>query len=358
MAAPIVRRIFADYIAGKGYFAIAQDLTRDGIPSPSAHDPARNRHRDTRSWSKIAVKSILQNPRYVGRQVWNRQRRDEVLVDVEDVAAGYESRMRWNDASEWVWSTEETHEAIVSPEEFDRARAQMAAGMHRPGVVKQRRTNRTYVLSGRVHCALCGLRMQGNGNHGHNHYRCKFSSERAPIPGVDHPKNVYVRESVIVPKLDEWIGSLFDPANLDETCASLAAAGGATEADHARIEAAERKLADCDSRLTKYRQALDAGADPVVVAGWMSEVQGERLRAEQEICAAQPSGRITAEQVRSLVESISDIASALADADPKLKQQVYEELGVTVTYDPDRRVAKLESCPQIAWAKVCVGGGT
>jgi hypothetical protein len=62
-------------------------------------------------------------------------------------------------------------------------------------------------------------------------------------------------------------------------------------------------------------------------------------------------------QVRSLVEALKDVAGALAEADPKLKAQVYEELGVTVTYDPDRRVAKLESRPQIAWAKVSVGGG-
>ncbi len=72
---------------------------------------------------------------------------------------------------------------------------------------------------------------------------------------------------------------------------------------------------------------------------------------------AQPSGRFSVEQIRSLVESISDMATALTEADPKLKQQVYEELGITVTYDPDRLVAKLESRPQIAWAKVCVGGG-
>ena len=48
------------------------------------------------------MRSILSNPRYTGRQVWKRQRRDEVLVDVEDVAAGYHSKMRWNETSEWV----------------------------------------------------------------------------------------------------------------------------------------------------------------------------------------------------------------------------------------------------------------
>jgi len=57
---------------------------------------------------------------------------------------------------------------------------------------------------------------------------------------------VYVREAAIVPRLDEWIASLFAPENVNETCAALAAGGGSSEADHARIEAAKRTLADCD----------------------------------------------------------------------------------------------------------------
>ena len=61
-------------LAGKGYpHGTATSLTNDGIPSPSAHDPARNRHRDKRSWSKIAVRSILCDPRYVGREVRGKQ---------------------------------------------------------------------------------------------------------------------------------------------------------------------------------------------------------------------------------------------------------------------------------------------
>ncbi|PZS12475.1 MAG: recombinase family protein, partial [Pseudonocardiales bacterium] len=38
---PVVQRIFGEYLAGRGMFAIAETLTRDGIPSPSAYDPAR-----------------------------------------------------------------------------------------------------------------------------------------------------------------------------------------------------------------------------------------------------------------------------------------------------------------------------
>jgi hypothetical protein len=28
--------------------------------------------------------------------VWNRQRRDEVLIDINDVALGHQTRQRWN----------------------------------------------------------------------------------------------------------------------------------------------------------------------------------------------------------------------------------------------------------------------
>jgi DNA invertase Pin-like site-specific DNA recombinase len=91
VAAPVVKRIFREYVAGKGLYVIAEALTRDGIACPSAHDRTRNRHRDGIAWSKSAVRAILRNPRYTGRQVWNRQRRDEVLIDVDDVALGHET---------------------------------------------------------------------------------------------------------------------------------------------------------------------------------------------------------------------------------------------------------------------------
>src|SRR5947199_218008 len=83
ITAAVVQRIFAEYLAGRGIFAIAEALTRDGVPSPSAQDPARNPHRCAVAWSKAAVRTILSNPRYTGRQVWNKQRKDDVLINVD-----------------------------------------------------------------------------------------------------------------------------------------------------------------------------------------------------------------------------------------------------------------------------------
>ena len=163
----------------------------------------------------------------------------------------------------------------------------MAAGAHRPDT-RQAARRRTDLRPVRAWCtaALCGRRMQGNSNHGAHHYRCQFAVGVRRRRRIDHPKTVYVRESAIVPKLDEWLATLFDPTNLDATCDALAGAGGADEADHARIEAARRKLADCDERLAKYRKALEPAPTPSSSSGWMAEVQGERLEAERELANA------------------------------------------------------------------------
>ncbi len=96
----------------------------------------------------------------------------------------------------------------------------------------------------------------------------------------------------------------------------------------------------------------------MVVAGWMSEVRAERLREQREIVLAQPPGTFTKKQIRELVAALGEVAQALAEADPKLKAQVYEELGITVTYHPSRHVARIESRPATPWATVRVGGGT
>jgi hypothetical protein len=114
-AAAVVRRNFAEFLAGAGILAIAEGLTRDGIPCPSAHDPGRNKHRSGIAWSKGAIRVILANPRYTGRQVWNRQRKDEVLIDVADVALGNVTKTLWNVASQWIWSEEVTHPPHPGP---------------------------------------------------------------------------------------------------------------------------------------------------------------------------------------------------------------------------------------------------
>jgi site-specific DNA recombinase len=350
-----VTRIFDEFIGGSGLYAIAEGLTRDGILSPSGHDPARNRHRSTSHgvWSKIAVRSILQNPRYTGFQVWNRQQRHEELLDVDDVALGHQSKMRWNDRSDWIWSENPTHEALVDLEQFTAAQA-VFTGAQRASV-RRERTKHTYLLSGHVHCAECGRRMQGSWNHKRAYYRCKFPAEYA-VAKDKHPKTIYVREDALTPAIDGWLAQLFDDDNIDDTCAALETGFGPDPAEQTRITAARKKLGECDAKLAKYRQALEAGTDPTIVGEWIAEVKLARKAAEISLRPKTADGRLTSAEIKDLVSQLKGIVAILDNADPIDRKAVYSELNLSIVYHDDGRM-QVSAGPDACTNK-CVGGAT
>jgi site-specific DNA recombinase len=289
VTAGVVARIFNLFLSGHGYYAIAEQLTSEGILSPAGYDRARNPHRPGRAWGKSAVRAILRNPRYTGYQVWGRQRRDEMLVDVDDVAAGHLTRMRWNDAARWVWSTQLTHQALVDTATFQAVQARIATRSPRSSRTP-RTTPRPYLLRGRLRCALCQRRLQGQWIHAEAYYRCRYPAEYAAASGFHHPRSVNLREADVVGPLDAWLAELVSPANLDHTCQTLATASRSDPTgDHRR--AAEQMLADCRRRLDRYRDALEAGTDPEVVQQWIAEVTATRAAAEAQLREYRSPGR-------------------------------------------------------------------
>jgi hypothetical protein len=120
------------------------------------------------------------------------------------------------------------------------------------------------------------------------------------------------------------------------------------ETANARAEAARLKLADCDDRLRKYRAALEAGAEPATVAAWMAEVQGERLAAERELAGGSHDAHpMTKDEVRALVGDVKRALRKLAKADPELRAEVYAEMGIELTYQPDKGTLLVEASPCI-----------
>ncbi|MHB1444694.1 MAG: recombinase family protein [Acidimicrobiales bacterium] len=355
-AAPVVQRIFSEFLEGKGFYAIAEGLTRDGILSPSAHDPARNRHRAGTggAWSKAAVRAILLNPRYTGRQVWNRQRRDEVLIDVDDVALGHETKMRWNARSEWVWSEQDKHPALISVDEFEATQA-IFAGSQRTAV-RRERTRHPYLLTGRMTCSVCGRRMQGSWNHDHAYYRCKFPAEYA-VSAEEHDNTIYVRETAVTAGLDRWLGGLFDDEHIDSTCEQLAAASQIPAEDHgARELDLRRRLKECETKLSRYREVLERGTEAPIIGEWIAEVEMERRSLERQLGRKPTERALSQAEVKALVARLRDIVSVLHKADPELKRSIYDEVGVRLTYHPDGTVDVEAGEPRVLGVRV--GGGT
>jgi site-specific DNA recombinase len=169
-------------LAGHSVARIARALNEAGVPCPSAADPARNTHRTGTSWTLGSVTTILENPRYTGRQVWNRQRTDTELADPANVTLGHKSVQRWNLPDGWVISNRPAHPALVSEADFVAAQAINAA---RGPVPHDEPVLRRYLLAG---LGLCGRRMESAWSNGKAAYRT-CASTRSPSPGTRPPQH-------------------------------------------------------------------------------------------------------------------------------------------------------------------------
>jgi site-specific DNA recombinase len=205
----VVRWIFGQRLAGHWVARIARALNEAGVPCPSAADPARNTHRTGTSWTLGTVTTILENPRYTGRQVWNRQRTGTELADPANVTLGHKSGQRWNLPAGWVISHRPAHPALVSEDDFAAAQAINAA---RGPVPHDEPVPRRHLLAALLACGLCGRRMGSAWSNGRAAYRCRHGRTSALAPDPARPGNTYIREDKLLPHLPALPALLTSPA--------------------------------------------------------------------------------------------------------------------------------------------------
>jgi site-specific DNA recombinase len=121
-----------------------------------------------------------------------------------------------------------------------------------------------------------------------------------------------------------------------------------SESDLASEKSARLALADCDQRLRQYRQVQ--GGDPATVAGWIAEVKAERLNAEATLAQLGPRRAVTDADMRLMIDEIEDQVRMLAEADPVAKKALYADLGIQLTYEPERNKVLVEAKPTAPWA--------
>jgi hypothetical protein len=63
----------------------------------------------------------------------------------------------------------------------------------------------------------------------------------------------------------------------------------------------------------------------------------EQHRRETPSKATDPAHRLSTEEIIAIVEELGDIVNALRDAEPEHKLDVYRNLGLRLTYDPETR---------------------
>ena len=244
--AAVVRKAFRWRVVERlGYQAIAERLNADltANPPPTPVDPAAA----AGLWTYSNVRDMLTNPKHTGHMVWNRRARKG------------SGKNRMNPVSEWVWSAEPVHEALVDLETFVQAqqvadrreRSRTAAGLN-PGP----QAKHVYRLRSYLFCCSCGRRMFGNTKRQVSWYAC--APKKAYRPD-GHPVIFRVREDHLLDGLAGFLsGRVFGPCRHQLLAAELKTASEAARHERAsRISALRRSITETETKSKRLIRNLE-----------------------------------------------------------------------------------------------------
>jgi DNA invertase Pin-like site-specific DNA recombinase len=194
VTAPWVEWMFIQRAGGRSVASLARELNERGVSCPSSADPGRNGHRAGGRWILRTVAMILENPRYTGRQVWNRH--STVGHGKGGRPAGRGSGVvRPNPVGEWEVSQALTHRPLVDDVTFLAVQGIRASRQTKDG------DTRRYALVGLVVCGICDRRMDAHWVHGRPGYRCRHGYSSAVPRPANAPRALYVREDRLLENL-------------------------------------------------------------------------------------------------------------------------------------------------------------
>ena len=330
--APVVRRMFP-WRAGErlGYQAIADRLNSDLAlnPPPVPVDPQRSVGR----WTYSNVRDVLTNPKHTGHMVWNRRARK---------GAG---KNRMNPVSEWVWSPEPVHEALVSLETFVQAQdisARRERSRSAPGLSPGPQANRVYPLRSFILCDLCGRRMFGNTRRETVSYICNPKKAYRP-PG--HPVTTRVREDHLLSGLTRFLAdNVFGPYRHGLLDASQTAAAREAREEHAgKVKALQKAITDTSTKNSRLIRTLEVtdDLDPDFIRDInqrRAELRALREDLEGQLAAAQQQGEDIHDP--TLLDHLPVTEIDLEDMPDEASRRLFEALRLEIRYDPAARTVR------------------
>ncbi|MBL7491388.1 hypothetical protein I6A60_36935 [Frankia sp. AgB1.9] len=142
----------------------------------------------------------------------------------------------------------------------------------------------------------------------------------------------------------------------------MVAAQSSPASDDPAVTQARRTIEESNAKLTRYRAALDAGADPHVVTAWIAQAQAEKIAAERRLRQAnEDQGRqLTRDEISEMINSLGDIAVALSAAEAAEKAELYRQLNLRLAYQPATNTVRVAVKIDSSYREVMdrVRGGT
>lgn len=344
---PVVVLIFKWYCQdGLGLGEIADRLNSDLslYPAPEPSNRAA-KNELAPSWSKSTVQAILRNPKYTGFNVWNRH----------DKRPG---RPTMRPRSEWVWSDQPTHPALVSRELFDQVDEQAKSNKKDVNVPGKRRApasrernGRFYATRGRCVCDLCNRRMQGSTQKGLPYVRCLWASGRGEqaAKATGHPSSLQLKEQTVI---DEAISFLSTEVFAPEAIARLR--GEIEKLAKPVVDDTAATIKTLRSDIDELQQGIDRQVlvfekyddpnHPVILAAEkrIEELHNKKTRLEETLAElqAKPAAPAPREQA-DILETLPDLRPALASLSSEELAELFEAFDLEARYNHVDKTLKL-----------------
>lgn len=213
--AVVVRRIYNLFISGKTPGMIAALLTREEIPTPSGKA----------KWQASTILSILQNEKYRGDARLQKSFTVDFLT----------KKMKVNEGEVPQYYVENSHPAIIQPEEFELVQSEIA---------RRKQLGKQYsghsILSARLVCADCGALFGPKVWHSNSKYRTTIWRCNAKFSGEEKCSTPHLEETAVKERFLAMFNGLIE--NKDELL------------DACRI--IQAKLTDCNENDTQMESLL------------------------------------------------------------------------------------------------------
>lgn len=187
--AAVVRRIFANFLAGKSRLETERELAAEGITT-----------REGKRWVDSNIKVVLTNITYTGNMLFQKE-------FIEDPITKHRKKNRGELPQYYV---EDTHEAIIDKETFDYVQAEIAR-RKKLGALANKSLNIT-AFTGMVQCPHCGCSYMHSTRSDRGNFQefwvcgnTKKKGSTCPVKG-SVPERILEQETAAVLGLDAFDG--------------------------------------------------------------------------------------------------------------------------------------------------------
>lgn len=315
--AEIVREIYQLFLEGKTIRAIADYLTKQGIPTP----------RGKEKWSVSTIMSILTNEKYKG----------DALLQKTYTADFLTKKSKKNRGEVPQYYIKDSHPAIIDPATFDLV--QQEVERRRPN---RRQLHRSSPFTAKIICGECGGyygRKVWHSNSKHRKYiwRCnqKYEAETTcSTPNLDEPaiKAAFVEAfNRILGNKEQYIARFEEMLPLLADTTKLEAQMTEAQTKHDELMDNLRHYMEENTRQIQDQEEYNRR---------FSELDAECKKAEEEMAAIQKellsqSGR--KEQIRRCLDELRECGDILEEFDLDLWNSMVE----SVTVCTDKKLAFL-----------------